>query len=399
MCPLPPDSSPLDIGEQSTDEEIVQFLWGRKVGDPIPSNVITGVNPFSIDPRSSPEGIWFLYTSEESQSHNEGGIIKVVNGYWRSMDDCRILASTPAVGRKTTRQFYVGQAPFGDQTGWKMQEYFADQIVAQDCSTLCRIFLQNDEVLDTGEQYDPVNPGDADGEYIEAALLSLLEQDDRNSSRDGAVGSQAEQKSSQVADEDKQRQLESSSRHFEDSVNENSMEHMQAGYDFSKEDFLELKDLYDPISSSSSSDNSSFVSMNSDECFDAEALLRDIENEGGLDIEEHVDYRLSVATAVRSNRVVIQPSPEAFSNCRNLVVNESETTTATTPAYPVLPSSNIDQQNDSEGSTSSSSKGKGSNGSGSQCGSSQGGSPSRSSGSKFRKIGKLGRKYCCLGPF
>lgn len=84
---------------------------------------------------------------------------------------------------------------------------------------------------------------------------------------------------------------------------------LRDGYDFSKEDFLELKDLYDPISPSSSSDNSSLMSMNSDEWFDAEALLRYIENEGGLETEEHVDHRFSVTTSVPSDKVVIQPPP------------------------------------------------------------------------------------------
>jgi len=87
------------------------------------------------------------------------------------------------------------------------------------------------------------------------------------------------------------------------------MEGMEAGYDFSKEDFLELKDLYDPESSSTTSDNSSFMSMNSDECFDAEALLRDIENDGDLNMEEHVDYRFSDTSSIRRDQVVIQQAP------------------------------------------------------------------------------------------
>jgi len=77
------------------------------------------------------EGIWFLYTSKSSQSHNEGAIIKLTNGYWRSMDDLRILTTTPTVGRKTTREFFAGQAPFGDRTGWRMHEYWAEQVAGQ----------------------------------------------------------------------------------------------------------------------------------------------------------------------------------------------------------------------------------------------------------------------------
>lgn len=55
MCPRPPVSIPLDGGDVgSTDEEVVLFLGRRRVGDPVPSNVISDVNPFSIDPRNSP---------------------------------------------------------------------------------------------------------------------------------------------------------------------------------------------------------------------------------------------------------------------------------------------------------------------------------------------------------
>lgn len=101
--------------------------------------------------------------------------------------------------------------------------------------------------------------------------------------------------------------------HSQDSLSNNSMEGLQTGYDFSKEDFLELKDLYDPVSSSSSSDNSSIMSMNSDECFDAEALVRDIENEGDLNMEDHIDYKFSVAPSARSKQVVVRPpSPGIF---------------------------------------------------------------------------------------
>lgn len=85
--------------------------------------------------------------------------------------------------------------------------------ILQDNITLCRFFLQEDERLenaeqhspvksdnrengnpvtsDDGEQCDPGCPNDADGEYVEAMLLSLLEQDEGNSSpRNGENGSQ-----------------------------------------------------------------------------------------------------------------------------------------------------------------------------------------------------------------
>ena len=53
---------------------------------------------------------------------------------------------------------------------------------------MCRFFLQNDERSANGEQWDPV-PYDANGEDIEALLLGLVEQEERNPSlRDAADG-------------------------------------------------------------------------------------------------------------------------------------------------------------------------------------------------------------------
>lgn len=69
-----------------------------------------------------------MYNPEDPQSLNGGCEIKVTStGYWKSMDDLRIFTSTPTVGRKTTREFYEGKAPYGNKTRWKMHEYQAEQ--------------------------------------------------------------------------------------------------------------------------------------------------------------------------------------------------------------------------------------------------------------------------------
>lgn len=44
----------MDISINSTDDEVVLYLEGRKVGDPTPNNVITEVNPFGVEPWDSP---------------------------------------------------------------------------------------------------------------------------------------------------------------------------------------------------------------------------------------------------------------------------------------------------------------------------------------------------------
>lgn len=95
-----------------------------------------------------------------------------------------------------------------------------------------------------------------------------------------------------------------------DPVTDDCFEEKYATCDFSKGDYLELNDLYSSGTSSSSSDNSSLMSVNSDEYFDADALLRDLENEHNPRVEEeHVDCRYSVSASVKSNQVVIRPPP------------------------------------------------------------------------------------------
>lgn len=59
---------------------------------------------------------------------NGEGEFKVTrSGYWKFMDHLRIFMGTLTVGRKTTREFYVGKAPNGNRTRWMMHEYQAEQ--------------------------------------------------------------------------------------------------------------------------------------------------------------------------------------------------------------------------------------------------------------------------------
>lgn len=50
MCPPPSDLLLFGDDALSSDEDIVSFLGGWKVGDPIPVNVIGEVDPLSIHP-------------------------------------------------------------------------------------------------------------------------------------------------------------------------------------------------------------------------------------------------------------------------------------------------------------------------------------------------------------
>lgn len=83
-------------------------------------------------------------------------------------------------------------------------------------------------------------------------------------------------------------------------------------------DYLELNDLEDPESHSSPSQNSSCHSKLSDEYFDSSALLRAIE-EGDRKQGQHSSTRYSVSTSVVPNGVVLQPAFSGMSRTPTLL--------------------------------------------------------------------------------
>ena len=76
----------------------------------------------------------------------------------------------------------------------------------------------------------------------------------------------------------------------------------------SGDDFLELLDLENPASPSSSSD-SSCVTMSSDECFDALELLQDLKSEKSNDpVQNTAGFKLRVHVSSRPNKMVAYPA-------------------------------------------------------------------------------------------
>lgn len=316
----------MDININSTDDEVVLYLEGRKVGDPTPNNVITEVNPFGVEPWDSPEKIWYLYHSEGPRSPEGGCEIKVTrSGYWRPTDDVKIYTGTSTIGRKTTLEFCKGKVPFGDRTGWMMHEYQAEQhklngyIYSKDSSSLFRIFLQTDRSRSQGELNYSASAGASGGEYVEQLLLSLLEQEEINLCLTVSANS------SQTVAEMDQAQSALSSRRPDEPVPENFRENMYGNCDFSKGEYLELNDFNSPETSSASSGNSSRLSVNSDEYFDPDALIRDIENDHGLGVEEeYTECRYSISAPVKSSQVVIRPPPSgSIKRNGNLAIYEN----------------------------------------------------------------------------
>lgn len=76
----------------------------------------------------------------------------------------------------------------------------------------------------------------------------------------------------------------------------------------SRGDFLELNDLEDPLSNSSSSQNSSCTSKSSDEYFDSSAFLRDIEADENKKFQGQSSSRYDFITSAEPSVVTLQPA-------------------------------------------------------------------------------------------
>nr|AGR91635.1 NAC transcription factor 2 [Dendrobium officinale] len=377
MCPPASISHRLDINVSSTDEEVLLFLGERKAGDPIPSNIITEVNPFSVRPWDSPEGKWYLYHFEDECSSNQRNTFQAIQiGYWRSMAYRTIYTDNVAAGRKTTWEFYIGQEPLGNRTGWLMYDYQRTHKecqglnAAQDCSSMCRVFLQEDQRAIIGDQKppdtehcSPVSSDNADGVNAESMLLRFLEQEEINSPTNTA-------NQSEVAAPEQRHDGSSPDLLTSDSAGDLNA-YVEKG------EYLELEDLYDLESTSSSSDDSSLISSNSDDRFDAEALLRDLENESCRNIKGSNTINNSHSEDDEPRLANSSPPPphECSPKTSSPVYKSNPTTSVSVSCLRGHPKRT-------------------------HSGSSQSSSSSNGSGSKsVRRISKLGKKYCCFGPF
>ncbi|KAJ0982179.1 hypothetical protein J5N97_010434 [Dioscorea zingiberensis] len=323
MCPPPPDWLQFGGYTLSTDEDIVLFLGAWEFGDPIPTNVITEVDPLSIEPWNLPEGMLYLCSFNDPQIWKSNSEIKETSaGYWKSEGGVfRVSTSSFMVGRKTTREFYEGHMPFGKRTGWMMHEYQADQKACQgmmatkEYSSLCRVFRQSDQNPKHEEQLKCVDANcmddaDVDGERVEAMLRLFLEEEERNHSLHDDDGANQ----TQVITGEEPGEWAISDRNPQDLLADDISVDVDATDEFLEGDFIELNDLCSLASSSSNSDNSINM-LDSDEYFDADALLRDLESESGLDMrEEHIDC---VSTFVRSDQAISRSSPTGSLSIRS----------------------------------------------------------------------------------
>lgn len=82
---------------------------------------------------------------------------------------------------------------------------------------------------------------------------------------------------------------------------------------FSQGDFLELGDLANPASPSSSSENSSCLSMSSDEYFDTMAILRDLERDINHDMVQRDAACIRSSAPTRLKKEVVHQGASGLS--------------------------------------------------------------------------------------
>ncbi|KAK9740566.1 hypothetical protein RND81_03G045100 [Saponaria officinalis] len=300
MC-RPGPSSLSDIGVYWTDQELIVFLDKIQHGSPPPSNVLVDVNPFQHKPSSLPDGMWyFVLTDTEKGTEAETGVWKVLG------DGCQIYEDSKLTGWRSTFEFYKGSSDDRHRTNWVMQKYWTMQKGTHSVKvsgSLCRVFHRDVEHRKQKRQrhLEPVSVigqesllqeehNSRDTQNILAKEIFLqVEHNSRDTQNIPAKGSEV------IVRHDNTKSSDPGE----------SPEDLDC---FCSGDYLELLDLVNPGSSTSSSDNSSCVSMASDEIFDYLELLNDLEPENSKHSQSSsTSCHLSVSTS-SVPKVVVSPA-------------------------------------------------------------------------------------------
>ncbi|KAF9668646.1 hypothetical protein SADUNF_Sadunf14G0025300 [Salix dunnii] len=292
---IPCASSPVaDIELHCRDEELFMFLYKVNIGSPLPGNVITDVNPYIYAPSNLPVDVWYLLRAKEN---DDTGV-----GFWKVKGEaCKLFSNSAINGWRTTLNFFEGQVPHERKTDWVMQKYWITQRAqsgkgkAKEASSLCRVFYGGEQALDHENQ-------------LIASLHSDTHIDLTQSMGPGtpADASHGSSSNPEVNKDDETEKVVATGTHPNLPVpNPPETDYLFGG------DYLELLDLDNPASRSSSSDNSSCMTMSSDEYFDSIALLQDIEpeiNQGST--RKDKDCKLSITASLKPDEVVMLPASQ-----------------------------------------------------------------------------------------
>ncbi|KAK8646533.1 hypothetical protein V6N13_120317 [Hibiscus sabdariffa] len=254
--PTPVAYPPASISFNCTHmEEFFICLDKLASGSPLPINVIDYVNPYGYEPQNLPEAAWFLIGSKDEMDMEPGA--------WKTKEEAsEVFSNSDFIGWRTILEYFDGL----HKTDWVMEMFnltmkrLCDDNEKKETSYLCRVYLvPGHEIVDNGARNHLTPP---------------LDLDSNSSTRTPEVKKHGEKEASADAGRlpftDNEEQGE----------NLFAMDLLSRGYTdfFAGDDYLELMDLDNPASPSSSSENSSAaMSISSGECFDSLAILQELE--------------------------------------------------------------------------------------------------------------------------
>ncbi|CAI9281729.1 unnamed protein product [Lactuca saligna] len=272
MCP--PASSILpaaQLGDYLTDEGICKFLMMIKNGSSsLPDYILPDVDPFQFSPANYPENMWYFWAGRKRETEF---------GFWKSKGEACEIYSTPSVsGFRKTLEFYEGKSPDGQKTNWVMQKYTVTEkfISKPDPRALYKVFLVDESIsgrLSTKSQLLEKNVDDVAGPSAmanDSPSGDFLELDDL------AVPLPRTPDSGDVGD------------------------YVPRGGDY-----LEMDDLATPLSRTTSATDSSCMTMTSEEYFDSEALMRELEDDNGVQEIQESKIQLNLSVPSKLKEVVI----------------------------------------------------------------------------------------------
>lgn len=292
MCP--PAVAPLfDIKNISSNEELFKFMFLMARADFVPANVITDVNPFNCLPETLPaENTWYFTNSMENKGA-EGG-------FWIPRGEPREIFGDAFInGWEETHEFYKGRGPKVEKTNWSMLEYYmtskvsGEALSAKDAKSLCKVFRSSSSPLSDSKMLQNA----VGTEFCRDNYLYSLPPDNFNIPTEQCVTNQMQVNT--TSRNIMRRASSFSPSHPMESLPE--LDHIESG------DYLELLDLDIQQSPSSRSDNSSCMTMLSDEIFDYLVAMLDSEAESG----DHVEHRdagcnLNVSDSSKPDDLVVQ---------------------------------------------------------------------------------------------
>nr|XP_043637786.1 NAC domain-containing protein 41-like [Erigeron canadensis] len=271
MCP----SSCIPLAEEYwTDEGIFMSLLDFKNGKPLPSNVTSDVNPYLYRPSDLPADLWYCCSGEKADAEC---------GFWQETGEaCEIFSNSSIRGFRTTLQFYEGRVPHGRKTDWMMQEYRITEKCnkqSKDSRVLCRVFLA--------------------GETKSSTKHCIANIDVKISINLGSETFVTSELPAKAMDKDTGPSLLDRRTSDPFLENDSEMDCILLG------DYMELNDLVNPRSHSSSSANSSCLTMTSDEYFDSIALLKELEEDIRNQETKDSSVRYNLSAPIKSTEVVI----------------------------------------------------------------------------------------------